>query len=120
MDAAFVSQVLSLIPERIARSHGGLPFLPEAEASRHPERVRLVAGFLNWLTPLCSLSKEDQQALGLPKDAEARGQEDEAGERQEDEGESAMPIEEDGADALEYMQAETAVGAGAPLAVPAA
>ena len=120
MDSAFVSQVLSLIPERLARMHSGLPFLPEAGASRHPERVRLVAGYLNWLTPLARLSKEEQQALGLLKDADARGQEDEAGEREEDEDESAAPIEEDGADALEYMQAETALGAGAPLAAPAA
>lgn len=120
MDAAFVSQVLSLIPDRAARTHSGLPFLPEAGASRHPERLKLVAGFLNWLTPLCSLSKEDQQALGLLKDGEATAQEDEALEREEDEDESAMPIEQHGADALEYMEAETAVGVGAPLALPAA
>ena len=120
MDATFVSQVLSLIPDRVARTHSGLPFLPEAGGSRHPERIQLVAGYLNWLTPLASLSKEEQHTLGLLKDADARGQEDEAGEREEDEDASATPIEEEGADALEYMEAETALGAGAPLAVPAA
>ena len=124
MDAAFVSQVLSLIPDRIVRTHSGLPFLPEAGALRHPEKLQLVAGFLNWLTPLASLSKEHQQALGLLR--EGRELEEEAEEAEakdpeaEEEGaEEPMALEEDGADALEYMEAETALGAGAPLAVSA-
>ena len=123
MDAAFVSQVLSLIPDRIARTHGGLPFLPQAGASRHPERLALVAVFLSWLTPLASLSKEHQQALGLLREGRELEEEPEAKDM-DGEGdaaaEPATPLEEDGADALEYMEAETALGAGAPLAVPAA
>ena len=121
MDAGFVSQVLSLIPDRIARTHGGLPFLPEAGASRHPERLALVASFLGWLTPLASLSKEQQQALGLLREGRELEEEPEAKdlEAEEDADEPATPLEEDGADALEYMEAETALGAGAPLAVAA-
>lgn len=112
MDASVVSRILSLIPDRIARAQTGLPFLPEAGALRYPERVAHLATFLHWLSPLAELGKDDQQALGLLNAAgrpvhaiDLMGEE--AGE---DEGDEA-PLEDGGADALEYMQAETAAGA---------
>jgi hypothetical protein len=65
MNAGTVSRLLSLIPERAARTQSGCVFYPEASASPHPERVALLGKFLSWLSPLESLSKDDQRALGL-------------------------------------------------------
>jgi len=65
MNAGTVSRLLSLIPERAARTQSGCVFYPEANASPHPERVALLGKFLSWLSPLESLSKDDQRALGL-------------------------------------------------------
>lgn len=66
MNAAAVSRVLSLIPERVARPLSGSLFTEE-EASRapHAERVAYVAKFLNWLSPLAPITKDDQRFLGL-------------------------------------------------------
>lgn len=65
MDAAMVSSVMSLIPERTARTQSGVQFTPEAASCRYPDRIAHVAKFLHWLSPLASLSIEDQQVLGL-------------------------------------------------------
>ena len=65
MNAGTVSRLLSHIPERAARTQSGCIFFPEASASPHPERVALLGKFLSWLSPLESLSKDDQRALGL-------------------------------------------------------
>lgn len=113
MDSNILARILPLIPERSARAPSGSPFLPEAGALRYPERVAHLAKFLHWLSPLAELGKEDQQALGLLNAAgrpvhAADLMGDEAGEG--DEGDEA-PLEDGGADALEYMQAETAAGA---------
>jgi len=66
MNAAAVSRVLSLIPERVARPLSGSLFTDE-EAARapHAERVAYVAKFLNWLSPLNPITKDDQRFLGL-------------------------------------------------------
>jgi hypothetical protein len=65
MNAGTVSRVLSLIPDRTARTQSGAAFLLEGSSCRHPERLALVSKFLNWTSPLDSLSKDDQRALGL-------------------------------------------------------
>jgi hypothetical protein len=65
MNAGTVSRVLSLIPERTARSHSGVQFQLEAAACGHPERLAHVSKFLSWLSPLESLTRDDQCVLGL-------------------------------------------------------
>ena len=60
MEAANVFRVMSLIPERAPRTQSGCVFSPEAAG-----QVVLLTKFLHWLCPLESLSKEDQQLLGL-------------------------------------------------------
>jgi hypothetical protein len=59
-----VSRVLALIPERSPRFSSGTRFLPTVAACPHPERLVAVSQFLNWLTPLGTLSRDDQQRLG--------------------------------------------------------
>jgi hypothetical protein len=61
MDAAIVFRVISLIPDRMPRTQSGCVF----NAAGQPERVLLLAKFLSWLAPLDSISKEDQQFLGV-------------------------------------------------------
>ena len=65
MNAGTVSRVLSLIPERTARSHSGVQFHLEAASCGHPERLAHVSKFLSWLSPLESLTRDDQCVLGL-------------------------------------------------------
>lgn len=66
MDAAMVSRIVSLIPDRTARMQSGSAFTAaQAQASGNPERVAYVSQFLQWLTPLNPISKDDQRALGL-------------------------------------------------------
>jgi hypothetical protein len=117
MDAAFVSKILSLIPERAPRTLPGAPFLPEAGASRYPERVRHLAQFLHWLSPLTALDKEDQKILGL---LNAAGRPVHSGDAEDADLEDGLEIGDDGPDALEYMEAETAAGVRGeePLALP--
>jgi hypothetical protein len=65
MKTAMVSRVLSLIPERVARAQSGSNFTLEGSLCRHAERFAHVAKFLQWLTPLEALTKDDQKLLGL-------------------------------------------------------
>lgn len=66
MNAAAVSRVLSLIPERNARVLSGTPFTDdEAARAQHVDRVRYVAKFLGWLSPLNPITRDDQRFLGL-------------------------------------------------------
>ena len=66
MNAATVTRVLSLIPDRIARTQMGGLFDPQnAVACAHPDRIAHLAQFLNWLGPLQPLSKEDLRLFGL-------------------------------------------------------
>ncbi|HEX7250938.1 MAG TPA: hypothetical protein VF262_11195 [Burkholderiales bacterium] len=110
MDAATVSKILSVIPDRVPRAHVGAHFSPEG-ASRYPERVRHLAGLLGWLSPLSALSKDDQKILGM---LNAAGRPihaaDESGEEAGEEALEETMLEDGGADALEYMEAETAIG----------
>lgn len=66
MNAAAMSRVLSLIPERNVRALSGTLFTDdEAARAQHADRVQYVARFLSWLTPLNPITKEDQRFLGL-------------------------------------------------------
>jgi len=122
MDAAFVSKVLSMIPERTMRSQSGAFFLPDSASagSRYPERVSHLAKFLHWLSPLTALDNEDQKILGV---LNAAGRPVHSGDAEDAEfgaEEEEMPLEDGGADALEYMQAETAAGASVASVVETA
>ena len=66
MNAATVSRVLSLIPDRIARTQmGGLFDAANTAACKHPERITHLVQFLHWLGPLQPLTKEDLRLFGL-------------------------------------------------------
>ena len=65
MNAEMVSRLMSLIPERAPRAQLGAAFALEGCTCRYPDRIALVSKFLHWMTPLESLSNEDQQVLGL-------------------------------------------------------
>lgn len=66
MDAALVSRLISLVPDRSARAQSGSVFSPsEAAACRYPDRMSYLGRFLHWLGPLDPMSKEDQQILGV-------------------------------------------------------
>lgn len=60
MDGATVFRVISLIPDRMARSQSGSPF--DGAVS---ERAGVLARFLGWLGPLSPIGKEEQQLLGV-------------------------------------------------------
>ncbi len=66
MNAATVSRMISLIPERSARSQSGTWFVDAAAGScRHPDRFGHVVEHLQWLSPLYPITKDDQRRLGL-------------------------------------------------------
>ena len=66
MDAATVHRLLSLIPERSTRAQSGTLFSAEETArARDAERFAYLTPFLQWLTPLNPITREDQRALGL-------------------------------------------------------
>ena len=60
MDGASVFRLISLIPDRMARSKSGTPF--DGSAS---ERAGLLSRFLSWVGPLNPITKEEQQLLGV-------------------------------------------------------
>ena len=60
MDGATVFRLISLIPDRMARSQSGSPF--DGAAS---ERAGVLTRFLGWLGPLNPIGKEEQQLLGV-------------------------------------------------------
>ena len=59
MDAATVARVMSLIPDRTPRLAVGPFFQPQTKQTTY------LAQFLNWLSPLSPITKDDQRALGL-------------------------------------------------------
>lgn len=85
MDTAMIARVMSAVPERATWVHSGTAF---AAHDGQGAQVRYLAQFLQWLSPLTVLAKDDLRALGLltahqkaaAEDAEL---EDEAGPEQE-------------------------------------
>lgn len=66
MNAATVSRVMSLIPERVTRSQTGTAFADvRATSCVHPERLSLLVEFLHWVSPIYPTTKDDQMRLGL-------------------------------------------------------
>ena len=66
MNAAAVSRLISLIPDRSPRAQSGSVFTPsEAAACRYPDRMSYLTRFLHWLGPLDPMTREDQQILGV-------------------------------------------------------
>ena len=66
MNASDLARILSLIPERVPRMLSGTQFsAANPAACRYPERLAHLAQFLQWLSALDPISKEDQTALGL-------------------------------------------------------
>jgi hypothetical protein len=95
-----ISRIVALIPERIARVQSGATFDSAESASRYPERVSYLAQFLNWLSPLHTISKDDQHILGV---LHANGRPGHANEMGDKEG---AELEDGGADALEFVPHE--------------
>ena len=62
MDAAMIVRVMSAIPERAAWAQTGTAFAPHGAQGA---QVKYLAQFLQWLSPLTQLTKDDQRALGL-------------------------------------------------------
>ncbi len=64
MNASTVHRIISLIPERVARAQSGALFTMTG-ACRHPERIAYLSCYLQWLSPLNPVSRDDQKLLGL-------------------------------------------------------
>lgn len=79
MDAANVLRLISLIPERGARVQSGSRFSADGSA-----KMELMRRFLHWLGPLESLTREEQQLLGVRAGgAKPLAEGEEAGEAEE-------------------------------------
>ena len=63
MNASTVHRIISLIPERVAREQSGALFTMIG-ACRYPERIAYLSRYLQWLSPLNPVSRDDQQQLG--------------------------------------------------------
>src|SRR6267378_4660721 len=64
MNAATVHRIISLIPERVAHARSGALFTTSGTC-RYPERIAYLSRYLQWLSPLNPVSRDDQQQLGL-------------------------------------------------------
>ena len=71
MNEAMVSRIVSMVPERITRLPSGTAFTVNG-AGGDPARLAYVARYLQWLSPLNPIEKEDQRALGLLSAASGR------------------------------------------------
>ncbi len=114
MNATMSNRMVSLIPERVARLPSGAVFtFAEASACRYPERVAHLVQFLNWMSPLNPITKDDQRILGLRNaagrlvhaaDLEEEGL-SEAGEEHAEEIEEVEAAQElEGAEAVEELE----------------
>jgi hypothetical protein len=81
MDAAMVSRVMGLIPDRVTRMQSGTAFAGVGATSCvHPERVALLVEFLHWLSPLYPTTRDDQMRIGLFANAQKQMMKGEADE----------------------------------------
>ncbi|HEX5476559.1 MAG TPA: hypothetical protein VFX09_01770 [Burkholderiales bacterium] len=92
MDSAKIASIVSAIPERAPRVLTGTAFRPrEPGASPQDSRIAYLCGFLQWLTPLNAITKDDQRVLGLLAAAEKAAQHyDEDDDAGRGEAESAL------------------------------
>ncbi len=108
MNASTFHHIISLIPERVARAQSGALFTMIG-ACRHPERIAYLSRYLQWLSPLNPVSRDDQQLLGLllanGRPVHAGDVEDEADAAPAD-MESALEVVEPEADAQDEADDE--------------
>ena len=108
MNASTVHRIISLIPERVARARSGALFTMIG-ARRHPERIAYLSSYLQWLSPLNPVSRDDQKLLGLllanGRPVHAGDVEDEADAAPSD-MESALEVLEPEADAQDEADDE--------------
>jgi hypothetical protein len=73
-----LSRIVSVVPDRTARLQSGTFFgLPDA-GSASAAQIGFLAGFLSWLTPLNTISEDEQRMLGVgPHARVARHDDDE-------------------------------------------
>ena len=92
MDAATVSRLMALIPDRVTRTSSGVAFGDvKATTCVHPERLALLTEFLHWLSPIYPTTKDDQMRLGLFANKQAQvEEEDEAADLEEEAGEETL------------------------------
>ena len=65
MSKASVQRILSLVPDRVARSQSGLGFVAGQSACPFPERLAFLAERLHWLSPLEPIDSEARRLLGF-------------------------------------------------------
>ncbi|HUQ25027.1 MAG TPA: hypothetical protein VM140_05100 [Burkholderiales bacterium] len=96
MDAAMVSRVMDLIPDRVTRVQSGTAFAGiGATSCVHPERVALLVEFLHWLSPIYPTTRDDQMRLGLFATAQKQMMQAEADEEGEALDEEIELVEDD-------------------------
>lgn len=79
MDGAAVSRLMSLVPERMARSQSGSHFRCDGSA-----RMDLLCRFMHWLAPLSQMTREEQQLLGVRAGGKAMTDSEEAADELDD------------------------------------
>lgn len=79
MDGAAVSRLMSLVPERMARSQSGSRFRGDGSA-----RLDLLCRFMHWLAPLSQVTREEQQLLGVRAAGKVIADGDEVADESED------------------------------------
>ena len=87
MNGTAVFRLISLIPDRSLRAQTGTHFQPDGSA-----RMALIRRFLHWMGPLDTLSREDQQVLGLRGGGRLLEDSDTEGEEIDPSEEVADPI----------------------------
>lgn len=87
MNGTAVFRLISLIPDRSLRAQTGTHFQPDGSA-----RMTLIRRFLHWMGPLDTLSREDQQVLGLRGGNRSLEDGDTEGEEIDARDEAAEPI----------------------------
>jgi hypothetical protein len=87
MNGTTVFRLISLIPDRSLRAQTGTHFRPDDSA-----RMALIRRFLHWMGPLDTLSREDQQVLGLRGGGRSLEDGDTEGEEIDPRDEVAEPI----------------------------
>jgi hypothetical protein len=96
MNAATVSRVMSLIPDRVTRTQSGTAFAGIAATSCvHPERVALLVEFLHWLSPIYPTTRDDQMRFGLFASKQVQHDEDDGEEIAEETAEEVVDLEEE-------------------------
>lgn len=96
MDAAMMARVMSVVPERAVWVHTGTAFA--AHDAQGPQ-VLYLARFLQWMSPLTVLTKDDLRALGLlvthPKRVEDEAELEAEGDLDEEPGEALADFDPD-------------------------